>query len=272
MLVVEDEELVATAVVAQLERLGYTVVGTAASAELAIERARAERPELVLMDVQLRGDMDGTQAAQQIQAELQIPVVFVTAFADEATIARVRETNPFGYVLKPFSERDLDTAIQVALFRHRFEQALVRSEQRLEAILGSIGDAVIATDRDKRITFLNPTAEGLLGWTSERAKGRPLADVVKGTRDGEGVLWLAREHDRVPVELVESSFSDGIGPPSGYVIVARDMTEAMRAQAAHDRELVERAARASVEKEHARARLKLHAARLQRKYRNTQRL
>jgi signal transduction histidine kinase/CheY-like chemotaxis protein len=254
--VVEDEELVAATIVTQLERLGYSVVGTAASAEVAIERARKEQPELVLMDVQLRGEMDGTQAAQRIQAELQIPVVFVTAYADQATIARVRETNPFGYVLKPFSERDLDTAIQVALFRHRSEQALVGSERRLEAILGSIGDAVIATDRDKRITFLNPTAEGLLEWTSDRAKGRPLLDVVRGTRDGDGRLWLSREHDRVPVELVESSFSDGVGPPSGYVIVARDMTEPLRAQAAHDRELVERAARAAAEKEHARARLK----------------
>jgi signal transduction histidine kinase len=166
-------------------------------------------------------------------------------------------THPFGYVLKPFEDREIEVAIQTALYRHKMEQALRESERRLDAILASIGDAVIATDTSKRVTFLNRAAETLLGWRSERARGRLLSDVLKAVSRGDGALGLPRVGgDMIPIELVESPVLDAGGAPTGYVTVVRDVSERLRAQAAHDRELIERAARLAAEKERERARLK----------------
>jgi signal transduction histidine kinase/CheY-like chemotaxis protein len=255
ILVVEDENVVAMDLVSSLEKLHYPVVGVAASGAEAVELAGRRAPGLVLMDIHLRGGIDGIEAAQAIQRDLFIPVVFLSAFSDEATLERARMTHPFGYVVKPFNDREVEVAIQIALDRHRMEMALRESERRLDAVLASIGDAVVVADAQRRITFLNPAAEQLLAWRSERAQGRLLTDVVK-TRSLGGVIGLARERDLVPVDLVESPLLDTSGKPTGYVVVARDISERLRAQEAHDRELVERAARAAAEREHERARLK----------------
>jgi PAS domain S-box-containing protein len=257
ILIVDDENVVAMDLVLTLEKLHYSVAGVAASGEEAINLAESKQPSLVLMDIQLRGNMDGIRAAQQIQGTLFIPVVYLTAHSDAATLERARVTHPFGYVIKPFEDRELEVAIQTALYRHKMEQALRDNERRLEAILTSIGDAVIATDAGKRITFLNRAAETLLGWKSDRARGRLLSDVLKLASNQQGFLRLSRGGgETVPVELVESPVVDPLGGPTGYVTVVRDMTESLRAQQSHDREIVERAARTAAEKEHERARLK----------------
>lgn len=257
ILVVEDENVVAMDLVSTLEKLRYPVVGVAASGEEAVRLVETRAPGLVLMDIHLRGNMDGIRAAERIQESFFVPVVFLTAFSDEATLARARVTHPFGYLLKPYEDREIEVAIQTALFRHRMEQALRESEKRLEAILASIGDAVIATDAGKRISFLNRAAERLLGWRSERARGRLLSDVVKIGDAGDGRLRLSRvDREPIPVEVVESPVLDGNGAPRGFVTIVRDVSERLRAQEAHDRELTERAARLAAEKERERARLK----------------
>lgn len=257
VLVVEDENVVAMDLVTSLEKLHYPVAGVVASGEDAVVAAERKAPGLVLMDIHLRGEMDGIHAAEQIQQRFFIPVVYLTAYSDEATLDRARVTHPFGYVLKPFEDREIEVAIQTALYRHKMEQALRAGEKRLEAVLTSIGDAVVATDPAKRITFLNRAAETLLGWKSERAKGRLLSDVLKVTSGRDGVLQLsALGRAVVPVELVESPILDPSGSATGYVTVVRDLSERLRAQAAHDRELIERAARVAAEKEKDRARLK----------------
>ncbi|HYB99958.1 MAG TPA: GAF domain-containing protein [Candidatus Limnocylindrales bacterium] len=257
ILVVEDENVVAMDLVSSLQKLGYPIAGVAASGEEAIDIAERVRPGLVLMDVNLRGVMDGIQAAQQIQDRFFIPVVYLTAYSDETTLERARVTHPFGYVLKPFEDREIEIAIHIAVFRHRLERALRDSQRRLDAILSSIGEAVVATDTQRCVTFLNRAAESLLGWKSERATGRRLADVLRLLPQPDGTLRLARGNsESCPVELVESPVTDSNAALTGYVTVVRDISERMRAQDAHDRELVERAARAAAEKEHERARLK----------------
>ncbi|HYC55513.1 MAG TPA: GAF domain-containing protein [Candidatus Binatia bacterium] len=257
ILVVEDENVVAMDLVSSLEKLQYHVVGVASSGEEAIEIAEHLRPSLVLMDVHLRGVMDGIQAAQQIQDRFFIPVVYLTAYSDETTLERARVTHPFGYVLKPFEDREMEIAIHIALFRHKMERALRDNQKRLDAILSSIGEAVVATDTQRCITFLNRAAETLLGWKSERATGRRLADVLRVTRQADGTFRLTRSDSQsCPVELIESPVMDSDAAVTGHVTIVRDVSERMRAQEAHDRELVERAARAAAEKEHERARLK----------------
>jgi PAS domain S-box-containing protein len=256
ILVVEDENVVAMDLVSSLEKLNYMVVGVAASGEDAVELASQRAPDLVLMDIHLRGDMDGIRAAEQIQEKLFIPVVYLTAYSDQSTLGRARVTHPFGYVLKPFEDREIEVAIQMAIFRHTMERALRDNERRLDAILGSIGDAVIATDANKRITFMNRTAEAQFRWSSAQAKGKPLAVVVKGTPHESGVLHVAHGREVTPVEVVESPVVNSNGRLLGYVIVARDVSERIRAQEAHERAQIERAARAQAEKESERARLK----------------
>jgi len=190
-----------------------------------------------------------------------VHVGFALARIDEAEAARIFALRDSADVVadleaEPFDDRETEVAIQVALLRHRMERALRDSEKRLEAILSSIGDAVIATDTGKHITFLNRAAEVLLGWKSERAKGHVLSDVLKGSPDQDGLVRIPRGRDLVPVEVVESPELDAAGRPTGYVIVARDASERLRAQEAHDRAITERAARAAAERDHERARIK----------------
>ncbi|MFN2571458.1 MAG: ATP-binding protein [Gemmatimonadales bacterium] len=137
ILVVEDESIVALDLRSSLEHLGYQVVGTVATGEDAVQIAEREMPDLVLMDIQLRGAMDGTQAAEQIRTRFNLPVVYLTAYSDEATLQRAQVTEPSGYLLKPFADRELQVTIQIALYRHRAQrehEELVR-EQAARAIL-----------------------------------------------------------------------------------------------------------------------------------------
>lgn len=125
ILVVEDERIVARDIEKRLKKLGYRVVASVASGEEALDQARLTRPDLVLMDIQLKGQLDGIQTAERIYADFEIPVVFLTAYADEETLQRAKVTEPFGYIVKPFDERDLHAAIEVAL-RRRLAEAATR--------------------------------------------------------------------------------------------------------------------------------------------------
>lgn len=132
ILVVEDEKVVALDIQRQLQDLGYAVPATVSSGKEAIQKAEATRPDLVLMDIKLEGAMDGIEAAQEIHDRFDIPVVYLTAYADDATLQRAKITEPFGYILKPFGERELHVAIEIALYRHRTEQKMQRYVAQLE--------------------------------------------------------------------------------------------------------------------------------------------
>ena len=131
ILVVEDEGIVALDIQTKLERMGYEVPATVASAGEAIDKAAELEPDLVLMDIQLEGDTDGIAAAERIHKDLQIPIVYLTAYADDVTLARAKVAQPFAYLLKPFEERDLYVTIEIALNKHDLEQENARLEERL---------------------------------------------------------------------------------------------------------------------------------------------
>jgi len=118
ILIVEDEAIIAKDLQVTLERLGYHVAGTTASGEVAIEMARRHLPDLVLMDIALKGQLDGIEAAAQIREVLGIPAIYLTAYADKATIERAKLTEPRGYLLKPFEEWELYAVVEAAL-RHQ---------------------------------------------------------------------------------------------------------------------------------------------------------
>jgi DNA-binding NtrC family response regulator len=172
ILVVEDEAVVALDVEDRLHRLGHQVVGTADSAASAVALAAEVRPDLVLMDIALRDGGDGIAAAEQLRAELAVPVVFVTAFADAETLERAKRVSPHGYIVKPFDERDLRATIEIALYRDGLDRALRRSHDDLLAVLDVQRTGNVLVDAAGRIVFANAAAARILG-----ADPRALVDV-----------------------------------------------------------------------------------------------
>lgn len=141
ILIVEDESVVAEGVFLLLQRLGYEVAGVVATGEDAVKQAFALAPDLVLMDVTLRGPMDGTEASRQIRAAIGLPVVFMSGDANEETLQRVKESEPQGFLVKPFGERDLRVQIELALHRHRLESertSLLREQKVGQQKLGNL--------------------------------------------------------------------------------------------------------------------------------------
>jgi PAS domain S-box-containing protein len=264
ILIVEDDRIVARDIQNQLTRLGYAVVGITRFGEEAVHLARELRPDLVLMDIRLEGAVDGVTAAQEIRDCLQLPVVYLTAYADEETLRRARVTEPFGYILKPFEERELRTVIEMALYKHQAEGKLRESERRYAITLSSIGDAVIATDERSRVRFLNPVATRLTGWAQEEALGRQLPEVFhivnEYTRQAAEDLvarilqlgsvvslanhttLLARDGREIPIEDCGSPIIDDKGNATGVVLVFHDVSERRRSEAALTlfRELLDR--------------------------------
>ena len=169
ILVVEDESVVAKDIQWSLKSLGYSICAWASSGEEALEKVEALKPDLVLMDIVLKGGVDGVEAAERIRTNFDIPVVYLTAYADEHTLQRAKVTEPFGYILKPFEERELHTTIEVALYKHKMERRIKESQHWLATTLKSISDGVITTNTEGHVTFLNVNAEALIGL--ERVRG-----------------------------------------------------------------------------------------------------
>ena len=247
ILIVEDNNIVAKDIQSRLENLGYSVSGTARTGEEAVEKASALNPALILMDIKLKGDMDGVEAAGLIQDRLSVPIVYLTAYADETTLSRAKITAPFGYIVKPFDENALHTNIEIALFKHSMEKKLKESEQWLATTLTSIGDATIATDAEGFIKFMNPAAEELTHWNEAEVLERNWRDVVEiideddrkftepqitqAIRDKavmsvtEGVLLIDKAGAETPIELTAAPIVDEGDRLLGMVLVFRDTSE-----------------------------------------------
>lgn len=138
ILIVEDEGVVALDLQEQLTHLGYEVVGYVGLGEEAIRKATETMPDIVLMDVILEGEMDGIEAAAQIRAQTGLPVVYLTALANDSVIQRAKVTEPFGYILKPFTERDLKAGIEMALYKHKLERERENLIQKLQDALARV--------------------------------------------------------------------------------------------------------------------------------------
>ncbi len=179
VLIVEDEVLVARDIRTRLERMGYCVVGIAARGEDAIKLALEESPDLILMDINLRGEMDGVEAAIRINESRSIPIIFCTAYLNDEVLQRAKITSTFGYVLKPFDNRELKINIEIALFKHNVERDLADTKQNLDATLTNVSDGVIAADVDGKIFLINPMAEKLVGCEPGAGFGMRLDELIK---------------------------------------------------------------------------------------------
>jgi diguanylate cyclase (GGDEF)-like protein/PAS domain S-box-containing protein len=254
ILIVEDDNIVVMELRDRLQSLGYAVCAVVSYGEEAVAKAAEMRPDLVLMDIRLKGDVNGIDAAKEIRVRFDIPVVYLTAYADEATLQRAKVTEPYGYIIKPFQEGELHTAIEVALYKHGMERRLKESERWLGTVLRSISDAVIATDREGLVTFMNPVAETLTGWKQEEALGRDLTEVfniineqtripaenpaTRALREGvvvglaDHTILIAKDGKETPLDDSAAPIRDDKGNVIGVVLVFRDITERKRAEEA----------------------------------------
>jgi two-component system, cell cycle sensor histidine kinase and response regulator CckA len=182
VLVVEDEGLIAFDISNRLEALGHHVVAVVGNAEEAIEKA--PEADIVLMDIRIDGPVDGIDTAARIREQFHIPVIFVTAHGDRASIDRAKLTGPFGYIVKPIAPASLSSSIEIAIYKHRMERKLEEREALLRTTLSSVADAVVVTDDRSRVLMLNAVAERLTGWTQAEAEGKPVLRVL-GLIDGE---------------------------------------------------------------------------------------
>ena len=135
VLVVEDESIVSKDIQHSLKKLGYNVVGAASTGEKAYELAASEKPDIILMDIMLKGNINGIETAERVKRELNIPVIYLTAYADEATLAKAKVTEPYGYIIKPFKEVDLHTSIEMALYKYSKEREVLKERDLFYSLI-----------------------------------------------------------------------------------------------------------------------------------------
>ncbi|MEH2409797.1 EAL domain-containing protein [Nostoc sp.] len=218
ILIVEDEFIVGMDIQKRLEKSGYTVLGIVDTGEEAIEKAADDSLDLVLMDIILKGKMDGVESAQIIHNKFNIPVIYLTVDADERTLERAKVTDPFGYIIKPFKEKELKFNIEISISKHRIQTKLKQNEQWLNTILKSIGDGVITSDAFGAVTFINPVAEIMTGWKYADAFGKKVTEVFN----------IADEKTRTKIEspirqVLESGVT--VHLPQQTMLIARNGTE-----------------------------------------------
>ena len=253
ILIVEDERIVALDLQQTLREFGFAGTDVASSADEAMACAAARRPGLVLMDIRIAGPRDGIETAVALKAQFDVPVVYLTAHADEVTLQRATATTPHGYLLKPIKAAELRSAVEVSLVRHDLERRQREREQWFSATLASIGDAVVAVDLDGRVAFMNAVAARLTGVEAAAGAGRPVAEVLQLEHAWSGpdlpVLQALRERKAVELDtapllnlatqqprVIADSAAPVVDPQShevlGAVMVFRDVTdrERMRAQ------------------------------------------
>jgi len=250
ILIVEDEPIVAKDLQETLRDMGYDAYAIASSADDAIRRATEKCPDLVLMDIRIRGARDGIQTAEILREQFGVSVIYLTAHADDATIERAARTAPYGYLLKPIKSADLRSAIEVAVFKRKLDKAISERERRLSTALNAISDAVVAVDIAGKVTYLNPAAEALIGASAETAIGKtadqvlqlmdkrsetaratPLEAALQGKRAGEGEMSLRNLSTGAEAAIDESAAPIlEAGNLQGAVMVFRDVGEKKKMQ------------------------------------------
>ncbi len=252
ILIVEDEAIVALDLQMQLQDMGYTVCGVADNGADAVERALSLRPNLILMDIVLKGEMDGVEAATRIGHALQVPVIFLTAYSDSATVDRAVQSGSYGYLTKPFRAQELGAVVEVALYKAALERQLRDSERWFASTLRSVADAIVATDEQGRVRFMNPAAESLLGWPLSEALGHDVADIapIEDTQTGAliespakralqegkvvgvdfGTMLVSRSGMRLPIDDSAAPVCDEHGRALGAVMVFRSVQERLAAE------------------------------------------
>ena len=247
ILVVEDEGIIALQLTELLEKNGYLVTGTMAYGEDAVKMAKKNPPDLICMDIELMGKIDGIEAARKIHEHADIPVIYLTAYSDDQRLARAKETMPYSYIVKPFNERELLISVDMALYRHRVDQQLRESMQRYRAIVDNAAEGILTVSCKTWIILeANPASIRLLGYSAEELSGMTLCNLL-ATPDGKAGAWgerictpkgwsgevqlRCRDGSLRDVELT-SRIINREGAPALSCIIAHDVTERKRGEVA----------------------------------------
>ncbi|MBZ5610264.1 MAG: sigma 54-interacting transcriptional regulator [Acidobacteriia bacterium] len=215
ILIVEDERITAEDLRDILTDLGYTVTASVSSGADAIAKAEETAPELALMDIRIKGEMDGTETARVLRERFNIPVIYLTAHADTATVSRAKTAEPLGYITKPFQEAELHASIEIALHKHREDLKSREKEQLLASTLRAVSEGVISLDENEVITLFNPAAEAWTGWKSGDALGKQIEEVFQLVDSATG------EPADTPLWRVLAEGTLGELPP-GVLLVGQD--------------------------------------------------
>jgi diguanylate cyclase (GGDEF)-like protein/PAS domain S-box-containing protein len=253
ILVVEDEKILTSNIRKSLEKLGYSVSRITKSGEEAIKKVAETHPNLVLIDICLAREIDGVSVADIIQNDFHIPVVYLTESSEYKTLQKNQLSEPFSYIVKPFIESDLHLAIEMALYKHQTKKILNEEQQRLAAIINSIGCAVIVTYANGCIQMMNPIAELITGWKQSEALGKDLIEVLSlvdkdlGERienlatyvieSGE-IFNLPENCTLITKDGIEIAIGDNVAPIrdqngniTGAVLVFQDITKRKQTEA-----------------------------------------
>lgn len=173
VLIVEDEVIVAQSIRFKLEDAGYFVTGMPVSGEQALKMAAENKPDIVLMDIKLAGELDGVETAERIRSLYSIPVIFLTAYSSDELLRRARETEPYGYLLKPFNYDELRINLEIALYKAQAEKELRRSEERFRLIADYMYDWEIWLNPARDIIYISPSSERITGYIPDDFMMRP---------------------------------------------------------------------------------------------------
>lgn len=252
VIVVEDD--VANKLHVILPRINYTVVESNAYGKDIVEMAELHSPDVVLIDTSLSGNIDGVEVARTLYEKYDIPIVFIMANLDTAALERAKIAQPYGYIFKPFDEREIQSTLEIATSRHKADRELAESREWLTTILESIGDGVIATDERGCVKFMNPVAEKLTGWVESEANGLSLPDVFKIIDESTRVLMpnpvevvlregymvghvnhtilLSKDGNEYIIDDAAAPILDRKNGISGVVLTFRDITKKYKIEAA----------------------------------------
>ncbi len=253
ILVVEDEKIAASNIRKSLQKLGYSVPEITDSGEEAIKKVAETNPNLVLIDICLAGEIDGEQAADIIQNHFNVPVLYLTENSEYTRLHKHEVHEPFSYIAKPFMERDLYIAVEMALYKHQIEKRLQEEKQRLVAIINSMGCAVVVTYANGCIQMMNPIAETLTGWKQDEAFGKDLVEVVslvnKNVEEAiknlatdvieagevlnlpENCTLIAKNGTEIPIGDNVAPIRDHNGNITGAVLIFQDITKQKQTEA-----------------------------------------
>jgi PAS domain S-box-containing protein len=240
--IVEDEAIVANDIKETLISLGYGITGTARSGESALEKISETRPDLVLMDIHLAGKMDGIEAAEQIHARYGIPVIFLTAYADDALLERAKIAEPYGYIIKPYDERGLHSTIEMALYKHSMERRLKESEETTRIMMNATRDLLYMLSADGKFLVINDALAERAGKSAHELLGTSAYNLVgQKTLTPKMACWqlIARGEKRITFEemLNRCSFDVTIypvynakGSAEKFAVSIRDITARKQAE------------------------------------------
>ena len=241
ILVVEDESIVALDVANTLQSLGYTVLSPVDSGEAALDLLENEKPDLVLLDIRLKGQLDGIETAQRIKELYSIPFIYLSTFSDYQTLSRAKKTEPYGYITKHSHRNDLHSMIEMALYRHKMELEVKKHEELLAVTLKSMSDAAIGASLDGTIISWNRGARNIFGYTEEEVVGKNLGflvpsfypnempEILEHIKNEEEVehyetLRQRKDGSLINLSVKVSPIRGPLGELSGVTIIARDIT------------------------------------------------